>query len=34
VYARKLSEEARTMSTRLGKKFTEMGFELNQRTLA
>ena len=25
VYARKLSEEARTMSTRLGKKFTEMG---------
>jgi len=25
VYARKLSEETRTMSTRLGKKFTEMG---------
>src|SRR5215472_17407610 len=25
VYARKLSDEARTMSTRLGKKFTEMG---------
>jgi urease accessory protein len=25
VYARKLSEEARTMSTRLGKKLTEMG---------
>src|SRR5262245_49258207 len=25
VYARKLSDETRTMSTRLGKKFTEMG---------
>src|SRR5262245_15379025 len=25
VYARKLSDEMRTMSTRLGKKFTEMG---------
>lgn len=28
VYARKLSDEARTMSTRLGKKFTEMGVHL------
>jgi urease accessory protein len=28
VYARKLSEEARTMSVRMGKKFTEMGVEV------
>src|SRR5262245_47721094 len=28
VYARKLSEETRTMSTRLGKKFTEMGVQV------
>jgi urease accessory protein len=28
VYARKLSDEARTMSVRIGKKFTEMGVEV------
>ena len=28
VYARKLSDEARTMSVRMGKKFTEMGVEV------
>ena len=28
VYARKLSEEMRTMSVRIGKKFTEMGSEM------
>ena len=28
VYARKLSDEARTMSVRTGKKFTEMGVEI------
>jgi urease accessory protein len=28
VYARKLSDEARTMSVRMGKKFTEMGLEV------
>jgi urease accessory protein len=28
VYARKLSDEARTMSVRTGKKFTEMGVEM------
>ena len=28
VYARKLSEEMRTMSVRMGKKFTEMGVEV------
>jgi urease accessory protein len=28
VYARKLSDEARTMSIRMGKKFTEMGVEV------
>ncbi|HVZ51383.1 MAG TPA: urease accessory protein UreF [Pseudolabrys sp.] len=28
VYARKLSDEARAMSTRMGKKFTEMGVEV------
>jgi urease accessory protein len=28
VYARKLSEEARVMSVRMGKKFTEMGVEV------
>ena len=28
VYARKLSEEMRTMSVRMGKKFTEMGSEM------
>jgi len=28
VYARKLSDEARTMSVRTGKKFTEMGVEV------
>ncbi|MBR1126395.1 urease accessory protein UreF [Bradyrhizobium lablabi] len=28
VYARKLSEETRTMSVRMGKKFTEMGVEV------
>ena len=28
VYARKLSDETRTMSVRMGKKFTEMGVEV------
>ncbi len=28
VYARKLSDEARTMSVRMGKKFTQMGVEV------
>ncbi|WOH65150.1 urease accessory protein UreF [Bradyrhizobium sp. BWA-3-5] len=33
VYARKLSDEARTMSVRMGKKFTELGVEVVGATL-
>ena len=34
VYARKLSDEMRTMSVRMGKKFTEMGVRGDRRAAA